>query len=448
MTRIEKLRARRNEKAGEINTKSKELQGLLAKDDATLDDIKGATTAKIAADAELKAIDDELATLVAADQAAAAAAAPAAAALPSTGSTYAQPKSASSDKDKVGIVIYGMIKAFRLGGQKGSAAAFDLLDREGYGQVAAEFDAGTKGLVTTTGSAGGLTVPPNFNEVILDMLTPQSAFLRGRPRQIPMPTGSYRQSALLSRPTVAYRAEAAAGNVSSPTFREFTMAAKHLTGIVPMSNQIINWTANRASAMAQQSLSAAMGLKIDSAMLLGTGASDTPTGIFNIAGITSFAATSAVAPTPDVIDADVRKLLNVVETYGELQDGLAWVMPQRLKGYLADLRLKVGTDFGAKVYPEIDATGTWKGKPVLVSSQMPINGGAGTNEGTLGLVSFGTVLLGEAAGMTLSVSEEATVGGVNLWETDQTGIRATLSHDVNVQYAESVGKLTAVKWGA
>lgn len=445
MTRIEKLRARRNEKAGEVNTKSTELRALI--ETGTLEDIQAATDKRSTLGAELKAIDDELATLVAADQAAAAAAAPATAVLVKTGSTHAQPKSASSDKDKVGIVMYGMIKSFRLTGQKGSTAAFDLLENEGYGQVAAEFDIASKGLVTTTGSAGGLTVPPNFNEVILDMLTPQSAFLRGRPRQIPMPTGSYRQSALLSRPTVAYRAEAAAGNVSSPTFREFTMAAKHLTGIVPMSNQIINWTANRASAMAQQALSTAMGLKIDSAMLLGTGASDTPIGIFNLSGITSFAATSATAPSPDVIDADVRKLLNVVETYGELQDGLAWVMPQRLKGYLADLRLKVGSDFGGKVYPEIDANGTWKGKPILVSSQMPINGGAGTNEATLGLVSFGTVLLGEAAGMTLSVSEEATVGGVNLWETDQTGIRATLSHDVNAQYAESIGKLTAVKWG-
>lgn len=453
MNKIETLRAQLTEKAAQSKTIGDELAKMLdAEGEVTkqaIDDMKAKTKAKQDVDAEMAAIEDQIAVLVEAEKVKAARAVPAADRIATAPAAFATPKSAAtfSDGDKIGLLITAMIKGFHQTGMKGSRAAFDSLDRDGYGSIAAEFEMGAKAVNSLTGSAGGVTVPPNFNAAILDMLTPMSAFLRGNPMRIDLSSGNYRQSAVASRPTVGYVAEGAAGTASSPTFREFTLAAKHLIGIVPVTNQIINYTGGAAATVARNTLAAAIGLKLDSAMLVGTGASDTPKGLFNLSGITTFAATNAVTPTPDVIDADTRKLLNIAESYGELQMGLAWVMAQRTRGYLTDLRLKIGSDAGEKAYPEL-ADGMFKGYPVLPSAQIPINGGAGTNETTLGLVSFGNVLYGDAAGMTLAISEDATVGGVSMFETNQTAIRATLSHDVNAKYSEAVGTLTALKWGA
>ena len=57
-------------------------------------------------------------------------------------------------------------------------------------------------------------------------------------------------------------------------------------------------------------------------------------------------------------------------------------------------------------------------------------------------------MLGITKAMELSVSTEATVGGVNMFETDQTAIRATSEHDWETRYTEAILRLTAVKWGA
>lgn len=448
MTRIEKLRARRNEKAGEINTKSKELQSLLAKDDATLDDIKGATTAKIAADAELKAIDDELSTLVAADQAAAAAAAPAAAPVADRTVPAAVKQSLTGD-EKIGLAITAVFKAHDKG-QRGNEAVLAVMEADGYGSVASEFAAGQKTMLSSSGSTGGFAVPETMNTEIFDMLTPASAFLQGRPTMQPMPNGNFVQSGAASRPSVGFKVEGAASSVSTATLREISMSAKTLTGIVPVSNALIRYTSGRAFSAASKLLAQAVGLKIDEAMLIGNGTSPNPRGIFNIVGIGSRAAAAGIAPTSAVIDSAVRLLLNEIEAYPELQFGLAWVGTQRTKGYLTDLRTPGGENYA---YPTMqNANPTFKGYPFLRTAQVVNNGGAGTNESTLALVSFSNVLFGESQGMILSVSDQATyVDGstvVSAYQNNLSLLKVETELDVAIRYNEAVQKLTAVQWGA
>lgn len=426
-----------------------------------LDALKTAAFADDATEDQTKALDDELeaikalkAKIAKAEQIEALekeAAEPASApADVDVAKAAAQPTEKMGALQKVGVSITALMKSNAAGTGKHWDAVADTMDKMGYGSIAEEFDARNKALNTGTDANGGFTVAEDFNEEIFDELRPYSAFLRGMPDVVPMPNGNYRQSAIASRPTVGYRAEGAVIAASEPTFREIDMSAKLLGGIVPMTNQLINWTGQRASAAAQRTLAVAMGLTMDSAGFEGTGLSNTPLGLFNQSGITTAVATDATDPTVAQVDSDTRKLINVMETFAGLQLGLAWVMPQRVIGYLQDMRDGNGNPY----YPSMQGDNpSFKGYPVLKAGTVTIAGGVGTNETTISLVSFGNIIFGETGGLTIKLSDEASYdsgGGtmVSAFANDLTLIRTTMEHDWQPRYNEAIGTLTACKWGA
>jgi HK97 family phage major capsid protein len=121
-------------------------------------------------------------------------------------------------------------------------------------------------------------------------------------------------------------------------------------------------------------------------------------------------------------------------------------MSQRTFGYLQDLRTPGGENYA---YPTLQgANPTLKGYPVYVSSVIVNNEGGSTNASRISLVTMGNVLLGITKALEFAVSEEATVNGVSMFETDQTAIRATSEHDWEARYDETVAELTGVQWGA
>ena len=362
---------------------------------------------------------------------------------------HATPIEKLSTMQKVGIGIAGLMKSHHEDGNKSWTGIAHHMEKMGYGEVALEFDARQKAMNSTSGAAGGFAVAEDFNEDIFRELAPFTAFLRGGPDSFPMPNGNYRQSGVAARPTAGYRAEGTVIAASEPTLLEINMSAKLLSGLIPITNQLINYTAERASRTAQATLLTTMGLTMDTAGFEGTGAANNPLGIFNVAGINTAVATGATAPTQAQVDTDVRKLLNPIAQFALLQMGVAWIMPQRVKGYLEDMK----DAQGQYIYPTLQKDNpTFKGYPVLVPGTIATNLGGGTDETTVALVSFGQVLLGESGGLRIAISDEATYdsgGGtmVSAFANDLTLIRATMEHDWTPRYAEAVGTLTAVRWG-
>ena len=441
-----------------------ELRKALADKIKALPEVKAAGMADDATEEQTKALDDlidEIKSLKAKiakaeeiEQIEADAAAPAdtTASDDATGtrSTPAQPTENMPILEKVGVAITALMQSNANGEGKHWNAIADRMDKMGYGKIAVEFDARSKAMNSTTGASGGFAVAEDFNEEIFDELRPYTAFLRGMPDITPMPNGNYRQSGVASRPTVGYRAEGGVIAASEPTLREINMSAKLLGGIVPMTNQVINWTGKRAATKAQQVLSVQMGIHMDTAAFEGTGAANTPLGMFNQPNIVTRAAAATTTPTVAQVDADARQLINVMESYAGLQLGLAWVMPQRVLGYLQDLRDGNGNFY----YPTLNGENpTWKGYPVLKTGTITVNGGVGTNETTVSLISFGNILFGESGGLSISISDEASYdsgGGtiVSAFANGLTLIRATMEHDWQPRYEEAVGVLTGVQWGA
>lgn len=369
---------------------------------------------------------------------------------PADPATPAQAKHPETSAQKVGTVIAGMLKVYRESGIKGPKATIEGIRSLGHDRLADEVAAEQRALNSVNGAAGGIVIGENFAPDILPLLYPMSSFMAGNPVEVPMPQGSFRQSGGATGATASYRAEGVDITVSQPTFRDFRMTAHLLSGIVPITNQLIRYSLGAAETFARNDLAMAMSQKLDSVAYLGTGVNDDPTGILNLPGTYSTAATDSTAPSQTQVDGDARKLTTRFTRYPALLQGLEWRMSVHTHAYLRDM-----TDGnGNYIYPTLNLPApTWKGYPVRIAGNFPENLGGGTNETYLALIAFGHVLYGNAKGLELAISSEASIAAgqngalVSMFSTDSTAIRATMEHDVTTRYVESVAFLSAVKWG-
>jgi HK97 family phage major capsid protein len=352
---------------------------------------------------------------------------------------------------KVGLVIGAMVKNFHEG-ERGPRAMLKTLSDMGYSTFAREFDAGQKrALSGAQASAGGVLIPENMSADIVDLLYPATTFLQGNPMRVPMPNGNYSQPAGASGASAAYRGEGKSGLVSQPSFKKIGMSAKMLMGIVPVTNQLIRWSLPSVQQFVNNDLSMALGLKMDAAFFRGDGTVDTPLGITNISGIFKSAVlANTVTPTYTQVDADAARLELVMENVNLSQVGVEWRMSPRVVKYLQNMR----DGNGNKIYPELSLPEMrFRMRPLRMTSQIPSNLGAGTNESEIYLIAFGHVMMGETLAMQFSVSDQATLdpslpGALSLWQTGMTAVKAEMEHDVDIRYFEAVCVGTAVKWGA
>lgn len=351
---------------------------------------------------------------------------------------------------KVGLVMAGMIKAYKDSGLKGGRAALIGLKELGHEALADELEISQRALNSVNGAQGGVVIGENFAPDIIPLLYPMSSFMAGGPREIPMPGGNYRQAGGAAGASASYRGEGTDIAVSQPTFRDIRMSAHLLAGMVPITNQLIDYSLGAAESFARDDLASVMSTTMDTKAYLGLGINDDPLGILNLPGTYSTAATNSTTPTQAQVDADARKLTTRFARYPALQQGLAWRMSVHTAAYLADM-----TDGnGNYIYPEMrGARKVWKGLPVEVAGTFPENLGGGTNETYLALIAFGHILYGNAKGLTLAISDQASIAaGVNgalvsMFSTDSTAIRATMEHDFSSRYVEAAAYLSAVKWG-
>lgn len=324
----------------------------------------------------------------------------------------------------------------------------------GYEQLANEWEANlrteNKTLSTLSSAAGGYAVPTVLSSAFIDWLYPQSIFLAGNPERVDLSAGNLNITGGNASATASYRAENANAAYSDATLRQVALAAKNLAAVTAMTNELIRRSPMAIDSFVQGDLRRAFLTTMDLALQRGDGTSNTPTGIRNAVSST-YRITAVDDTAPDVQDMDdeFRRLLILVMNSNMPMERAAWQMAPRTHLYMESKR----NPDGSKAYPEMSlASPRLKGFPVIVSTQIPINLGSGTNESEISFTNFGHVLFGDTQEMTLDVSREATydVSGTlhSAFSKNQTVIRLVGSHDVDVRYDAACATLTAVKWGA
>lgn len=401
--------------------------------------------------ADMETLEKSIETLRKAEEVRARAARPANEPI-ATPKTAAEPERKLTASEKIGLMVAGMAKAHIEGEGKGAKATFKAMEEAGYGAIVKEFADAHKQRTLNSGSAsaGGVLVPENMANEIVDVLRPMTTFIQGGPRFVPMIGGSYKLPAAASSATAGWRGEGNAIAKSQPTFKEINMSSKFVDALVPITNQLIRFSLPDVRAWVEMDMANVLGVEIDRAAYVGSGTAHTPLGITNISGITSVTLTATgTAPTVAQIEADAASAELGMMNANLPMLGAKWVISPRTFIFLQNLR----DSNGNRYYPELqNATPVWRNKPVLVTTQNPVNGGVGTDETEIWLVAFGHVLFGQGLGIVFNVSTEATVvtagTAVSAFQNDLTYIKASAEADFDMKYLEAVSVIPSVRWGA
>lgn len=436
---LAKLKARLKELTGEVEI-------LSGKDDLSAEEL-----ATLEANLkEVEEIEGKIATLERAEQVRARSARPADEPVDDA-PTPAQPVAKLTASEKVGLMVAAMASEWLENKSGGHRAVMKRLEDEGYGQIAREFpDAKTRALNSGGASAGGVLVPENLANEIIDVLRPQTTFIQGGPRPVPLIGGSYKVPAAASSATAGWRGEGKAISKSQPTFKDINMSSKFVDALVPITNQLIRFSLPDVRAWVEMDMANVIGVEIDRAAYVGEGTAHTPLGITKISGITEVTLTATgTAPTVAEIETDAAAAELGMMSHNLPMLGAKWVMNPRTLIHLQNLR----DGNGNRYYPELqNANPMWRNKPVLVTTQVPANGGDTTDESEVWLVAFGHVLFGQGIGITFNVSNEATVvtdgTPVSAFQNDLTYIKASTEADFDMRYLEAVSKIPGVRWGA
>ena len=436
---LAQLQARLKEIAGELDK-------LMTKDGITADDL----TAMKALNKEAAEIEESIEVFKAAEATRARSAAPATAPIATqqlSVAAQAATEKPFSAAEKAGFLAVAMVKAKQDGGGTSPRAAFKALEEAGFGHLAREFSKSQeRALNAGSNAAGGIFVPDEISNEIIDILRPQTTFLQGGPKRVTFDRGNFHVPAAASGATAYWRGEGRPITPSQPTFRDINMSAKFLGALVPITDQLLRWSRIDIQDWVQRDMAEAMGTELDRASYFGAGTVNEPQGLLNVTGIGSV---NQSGVTVAAIELDASKLeLNMMNTNLPMNRA-AWVMNPRSFIFLQNLR----DGNGNRYFPELAlAQPMWRTKPVFVTTAFPATLGGGTNESLVALINFGDIYYGESRSLVFKVSDEATYvkngQTVSAFQNELTLIRATTEVDVGMRYLQAAQVLRQVTWGA
>lgn len=297
-----------------------------------------------------------------------------------------------------------------------------------------------KGMTEGTGSAGGFLVPEEFaaevNRVVEDFgLVPKLA------RKFPMSTDTLNVPRLGSSVQVYYVGEAATGTESQPIFENVVLTSKTLVGITPMSNELLEDASISTVDLLVELFAESIGGMLDQQGLVGTGSPFV--GIMTDAGVTVYQpangtgnSTFTGAATPD----NARQMIAQIKPWA-LQ-GAAFIMHRSVWALMQIVKASTGGEYFVSAanpvigpnsqgqgYPNAMAGTLW-GYPVYLSDKMPSVTAVSTK-----FIIFGNLkhlYMGTRKEMAVTMSQEANVSGVSLFQTNQSAIRVVTRHALAV----------------
>ncbi len=312
---------------------------------------------------------------------------------------------------------------------KGSyPAEFDRLSigRLLRGYLAAEWagaELEQKAMASSPTTAGGILIPAPLSARIIDIARNRAAVMRAGAVTIPMATATVKLARQTQDVTGGWYSEAAAIAASDAAFDSVTFTARKLAALVVVNNELLEDTEG-LDAVIEQSIAAALALKLDLVSLVGSGSAPEPRGIQNTSNIKTVTGVGTPASWDKFIEA-IYKLRQV--NY----DPNAVIYSARTAESLAKLKTGLASDNTPLQMPA-DIAALMK----LTSNQVPNNLGSGTDESLAFVGQWNQLAIGMRRNITVEVAREGAydVSGTvySAFQKDQTLIRATLRADVQV----------------
>ena len=285
-------------------------------------------------------------------------------------------------------------------------------------------EAEKRALSEGTDSAGGYTVPDVLSAQLIDRLRASSVLIRAGARTIPLTSDQNYIAKIATDPVPAWRAEAASIAESDPTFARVSLAPKSLAVLVKVSREVLEDSLNIEAALVL-ALTQAMALEVDRAGMFGSGSGAEPQGLANMVGIGEVALDAALATYAPLIAARTQVLT------ANAGDPTAYIMHPREDGTLVGLTATDGQPLQAPA--KIAAI------PQLVTTSVPINGGTGTNEGSIITGNFTRFMIGLRNGLRIEMLKERYA------DTHQYAFVAHLRATFAVEHVGAFSHVTGVQ---
>jgi HK97 family phage major capsid protein len=215
--------------------------------------------------------------------------------------------------------------------------------------------------------------------------------------------------------------EATAIPESTQTFSQITMTPKNVGAYTEFSRQLLLQSTPGVDEIVTNDLAKVIGLAIDTAILIGTGASGQPTGLLNTAGIGSFAGT-------DLDAAGLADAVADVAASNALNESLGWLTTPAVAALLAQ-RHKASNTYSPLWEGNI-LDGTVSGYRAMSSHQCPAS--------TMVLGAWDEILIGEWGFLEIASNPYANFAGGII------GIRAMQTVDVGIRHPEAFSVATSI----
>ena len=247
-------------------------------------------------------------------------------------------------------------------------------------------------------TGGGYLLPSPVSERFVDLARSASVCMRAGAQTLAMDTNELSIARLTQDPSPVWREELVAVTSSDVQFDKITLRPKVIAAIIPVSIELLEDASNAASII-ESSLQAQLGLKLDQAILSGTGASAEPTGIRNHSDVNSI--TSVGTPTSYSHLTSAIKSIFEANYDRELRD-MAWVTNPR-DGATYD---GLADTTGQPLRPTPWAADLRRFSTTSISTSE----GGGSNESYMLVGDFRQCLVGmRTSGINLEVLREGTV---------------------------------------
>jgi HK97 family phage major capsid protein len=311
----------------------------------------------------------------------------------------------------------------------------------------------SKAMTVSDTTAGGTLVPEVWSTDVIEFLRPMAVVRSVGPLVLPMEKGNLTIPRISGGSTSYYSGEGQNMTNSQQATDAIRMAAKKLTTITPLSNDLIRQSGGAADTMSRNDTIRSMAAREDLAFIRGDGTSDTPRGLKNLMPQTAAAQipSNATVNLANVI-TDLGKIVTRLVSQNIPMINVAWIMSSRSENYLKT----VLTANGQFVFrAEMDQGKLW-GFPYRRSNQIPENlsvVGSGANESEVYLADFADVVIGDTLKLIVDVSTEAafydaaTATIVSAFSKDLTVMRVISEHDLALRHQASAAMLTGVLWG-
>ena len=382
---------------------------------------------------------------------------------------------------KKGLMLGGFVRMIGKGG--GSIFNAAPIAKALYGEahpIAIELQ---KALVMGVGGSGGFGVPPEYVNEYIELLRPRAVVRAANPRSMPMPRGSMTIPAQTSAASANYGAETGQITSSQPGIGQIVATVHKLTGLVPISNDLMRYADPAADAFVRDDMVKVMALREDLAFLTGDGTQDTPKGFlsFAMAWATSWGGTAGVylttadstaavngtnnpsnttggnfitstaSATLTTVANELAGMVNKLDTANVPASRRRWFFHPRVFNFLNNLL----NSLGLYVYRDELAKGTLLGYPFSLTTQIPINiwdtTGANKNCTFIMLVEMDDALLLDSMQLELAISREGTFYDTNgtlqsAFQKDLTLVRAIAEHDFQMRHNASIAVDQFVTW--